>query len=54
MKIIASIDISSKPNDIFAWIDNPDKAMQWQKGVKTGEIINETSEKKLERLLEKN
>ena len=45
MKIIASIEISSRPNEIFAWIDNPDKAMHWQKGVKTGEIIKETSEK---------
>ena len=45
MKIIASIEISSRPNEIFAWIDNPDKAMHWQKGVKTLEIIKETSEK---------
>ena len=45
MKLMASIDISSDPNDIFAWIDNPDKAMHWQKGVKTGEIIKKTSEK---------
>ena len=45
MKIAASIDIFSKPNDIFAWIENPDKAMQWQKGVKTDQIIKETSGK---------
>ena len=45
MKIIAQVDISSKPNDIFAWIDNPDKAMRWQKGVKNEEIIKETSER---------
>ena len=45
MKITASIDISSSPNDIFAWVDNPDKAMHWQKGVKTEEIIKETPEK---------
>jgi len=45
MKIVVSIDISSSPDDIFAWIDNPDKAMHWQKGVKTGEIIKNTSEK---------
>jgi hypothetical protein len=45
MKITAAIDISSIPKDIFAWIDNPDKAMRWQKGVKNGEIIKETSEK---------
>ena len=45
MKIKVSIDISSSPNEIFAWIDNPDKAMYWQKGIKTGEIIKETAEK---------
>lgn len=45
MKIIASIEISSKPDDIFTWINNPDKAMNWQKGVHTQEIIKETPER---------
>jgi hypothetical protein len=45
MKITASIDISSKPKEVFPWINNPDKAMRWQKGVKSGEIIRETTEK---------
>jgi uncharacterized protein YndB with AHSA1/START domain len=45
MEINTSIDISSKPEEVFSWIDNPDKAMRWQKGVKSGEIIKETSEK---------
>jgi len=45
MKITVAIDISSIPKDIFAWIDNPDKAMRWQRGVKSGEIIKETSDK---------
>ena len=45
MEINTSIDISSKPEEVFSWINNPDKAMRWQKGVKSGEIIKETSEK---------
>ena len=45
MKITTAINISSKPNEIFPWIDNPDRAMRWQKGVKKGEIIKETTEK---------
>lgn len=35
MEINTSIDISSKPEDVFSWINNPDKAMRWQKGVKS-------------------
>jgi len=45
MEITASIDISSKPKEVFSWINNPDKAMRWQKGVKSGEIIKETADK---------
>lgn len=44
MKITTSIDISSKPNDIFTWINNSDKAVHWQKGVKASKMIKETSE----------
>ena len=45
MKIIADINISCLPEEIFPWISNPDKAMHWQKGVKSGEIIKEVTEK---------
>lgn len=45
MEINTSIDISSKPEEVFSWIENPAKAMQWQKGVKRGEIIKETSQR---------
>lgn len=45
VKITTSIDISSAPKEVFHWINDPDRAMQWQRGVKKGEIINETSEK---------
>ena len=45
MKISTAIDISCKPEEVFPWIDEPNKAMLWQKGVKSGEIIKETPEK---------
>lgn len=45
MKIGASVDILSRPSEVFLWITNPDKAMHWQKGVKSGEIIRDTSGK---------
>jgi len=45
MEIRASIDISSNPKEVFSWINNPNKAMRWQKGVKSGEVIKETIEK---------
>lgn len=45
MKIKVSIDIFCKREEVFPWIDDPDKAMRWQKGVKAGEIIKETPEK---------
>lgn len=45
MKISASIEILSSPKDIFLWIDNPDEAKQWQKGIKGEEIIKETANK---------
>lgn len=45
MEINTSIDISGKPEVVFSWIDNPANAVRWQKNVKSGEIIHETSEK---------
>jgi len=45
MEISTSIDISCNPEEVFSWINKPDKAMRWQKGVKSGEIIKETSER---------
>ena len=45
MKITLIVDIFSPPEDVFPWIAEPEKAMQWQKGVKGGEIIKETPEK---------
>ena len=45
MKISAKIDILIEPKKVFSWINEPDKAMRWQKGVKSGEIIKETSQR---------
>ena len=45
MKITLEIDISCRPDEVFSWINDPDKAIRWQKGVKSGEILKETSEK---------
>ena len=45
MKISTTIDIHSKPEEVFSWINEPNKAMRWQKGVKSAEIIKETPQK---------
>lgn len=45
MKVTVAVDILCKPEGVFPWIADPDKAMRWQKGVKGGEIIKETPEK---------
>ena len=45
MKISTTIDIYREPEEVFSWINEPDKAMRWQKGVKSGEIIKEIPEK---------
>jgi hypothetical protein len=45
MNIRHAIDLACKPEELFPWIANPDKALLWQKGVKGGEIIQETHER---------
>ena len=45
MKIKSTIEITCSPEKLFSWIDDPDKAMCWQKNVKSGEIIIETPER---------
>jgi hypothetical protein len=45
MKITLAVDVFCKPEEVFPWIAEPDKAMRWQKGVKGGEILQETPEK---------
>jgi hypothetical protein len=45
MKISLSAEIHCKPEEVFPWIGEPNKAMLWQKGVKSEEIIKETPER---------
>ena len=45
MEISITTDICCKPEEVFLWINDPDQAMRWQKGVKSVEIINETPDK---------
>ena len=45
MRICVTTKLSGEPDQVFTWIDNPEKAMLWQKGVKKGEITQETPEK---------
>lgn len=45
MRIAHSAHIPGKPDEVFSWIDDPEKAMQWQKGVESSEIIKETQER---------
>lgn len=39
MRIHYANEIMKPPDIVFPWIAEPDKAMQWQKNVKEGEII---------------
>ena len=39
MRITCATEILKPPDFVFPWIAEPDKAMQWQKNVKGGEII---------------
>ena len=39
MRITCSTEIQKPPEFVFPWIADPDRAMQWQKNVKGGEII---------------
>jgi uncharacterized protein YndB with AHSA1/START domain len=45
MEITSSVEISGKPEDVFQWVVDPDKARLWQKDVRDVEIIEETEEK---------
>jgi carbon monoxide dehydrogenase subunit G len=42
MKIVNSVDINARPEVVFPWISDPEKAMVWQTSVSKGEIIHET------------
>jgi hypothetical protein len=44
MRIIFEKVISQPPDIVFPWIAEPEKAMKWQKNVKSGEIITHNPE----------
>ena len=44
MKIFYEDIIAESPGNVFAWIEDPEKAMKWQKTVKSGEIIKDEPE----------
>ena len=39
MRITCSSEILKPPDSVFPWLAEPEKAMQWQKNVKGGEIL---------------
>jgi len=45
MRITYAINIMCKPEDVFPWVAEPEKALLWQSGVSGGEIIKETPDK---------
>ena len=45
MRITYSIDLAGKPDEVFPWIAEPEKAIRWQQGVKGGEILEKTPER---------
>lgn len=45
MKISYAIAIQKPAADVFPWIADPEKAMQWQTNVKGGQIITSTPNK---------
>jgi len=51
MKISTTININCTPEEVFHWINEPNKAMFWQKGVKRREIIKETTENRTIKLI---
>lgn len=45
MKFLIETSFSVPPPSVFSWIEDPDKAMRWQKGVKGGTILHETPDR---------
>ncbi len=43
MKITNTIGINNSPENVFYWLENPDRAMEWMTSVTKTEIIKETS-----------
>ena len=45
MRMKVAIDILRRPEEVFPWIADPDKAMRWQENVTGGQVLEETPEK---------
>lgn len=42
MKIAVSVNISCRHEELFPWIADPNMALRWQRGEKSGQILSET------------
>jgi hypothetical protein len=40
MIVAAEIEIAKTAQEVFPWIADPEKAMQWQRNIKSGEVVN--------------
>jgi hypothetical protein len=45
MRISLSVEVAGSPEEAFPWLDDPQKAMLWQQGVKHARIIHATPER---------
>jgi len=45
MKISSAIDINSTPQEVFGWLEDPEKAKQWMTSVTETEILHETPDR---------
>jgi len=45
MKIVNRIEINATPEEVFHWLKEPDRAMQWMTSVTRSEIIKETPDR---------
>jgi uncharacterized protein YndB with AHSA1/START domain len=44
MKISYTIDINNKPEEVFHWLNNPERAMVWMSSVSKTELLHETTD----------
>jgi carbon monoxide dehydrogenase subunit G len=42
MRITNTIEINSTPEEVFNWLKDPNKAMEWMTSVSRGEIVKQT------------
>jgi len=45
MEYLDSVIIRSTPHEVFQWLDQPEKTMQWMTSVSKGEIVHDTPER---------